>query len=162
MDVLRRYWLWFMGAALFAVWAATAVMSAGTQLLFGIPPWSWAIGLGALIAEGLWQYHRRRMARINQLELEAEGWQRVPHKIGAFDWVCPYCKAKIPDAPEATEQHVDPEWSACAAFTQKREADEKAARIAEAGTPPTVAEFAGVVRGGGAGSIDTIGEADDE
>jgi hypothetical protein len=156
----RRFWVWIGLVCFLAIWIFASVILQGARLLFGIPPWVWPVALFVLAVQGLWSYHTPRMAKIRGLELESEGWTRIrPHQNVDW-WVCPYCRAAIPDLPGATAEHMDLDYSACAAFTKKREDDERAARLGEA--VPTTAEFVAVHPGGGAGAIDTMSDGDDE
>ena len=157
MFEIRHLWavagilLWLV------VWVVAGFLAAPAQMAFGLPPWVWPVGLGALIGQALWQYHTRRMARIHKLELEKEGWQRVTIRSGVTSfWVCPYCRCYLPDAIRSTEEHMDPDMSACAAFTERREQQEQRDRIADAEAPPVTAEFAGVRGSPGAGAVDSM------
>ena len=153
----RRFWVWIGLVAILAIWIFSAVIEQGARLLFGIPPWVWPVALFALAIEALAQYHKRRMARIRGLELADQGWTRLPAHRNMDWWACPYCRAGVPNLPGAADEHMDPDYSACAAFTEQREAEEKAARVY--GSQGTVtAEFAGVHPGGGAGALDSMSD----
>jgi hypothetical protein len=157
----RRFWVWIGLVCFLAIWIFSAVIEQGARLFFGIPSWVWPVALAVVAVESIALYHRRRMARIRGLELESEGWQRIRAHQNMGWWVCPYCRAAIPDIAGAWEDHIDPEYSACGAFTRKRDADERAARLGESAAP-TTAEFVGVTGGrGGAGAIDSMSEGDE-
>lgn len=156
----RRFWVWLGLVIVLAIWIFSSVIEQGARLLFGIPPWVWPVVLSALAVELIALYHRRRMAKILGLELEAEGWQKIrPHQNIGW-WICPQCRTGVPDLPGAAEEHFDPRYSACAAFTQRREEEERTARLDES-VAPIEAEFVGVRGSSGDGSYDSMSEGDD-
>jgi hypothetical protein len=153
----RRFRAWTGLAAVLAVWVFFGVIEQGARLLFGVPPWVWPVALFVLSAEAIAFYHGRRMAAIRGLELEAEGWQRIRPHHNVNWWVCPNCRNPVPDLPGAVEEHIDPQYSACGAFTERREDDERRERM-NGSAAPMKAQFVGVRGSPGAGAVDSMNE----
>jgi hypothetical protein len=123
-----------------ADWAATRVL------------WLCAVLL-VLGFAGLWLYHRRKLAELHELRAEAIGrWRRVGRFV-PWPKACQDCGAVAHDW-KSVRAHGDPGRSACAAYVtslERAEADPGVSRETRSAT---------VGRGTGAGSVDTLTEAE--
>lgn len=78
----------------------------------------------ALVLVPIYLWHRRQMVYYREQWHTGEGWEKMPGFARKDVWACPYCRALVGGLDHA-EEHMDPDWSACAAYLKHLEEAER-------------------------------------
>jgi hypothetical protein len=120
------------------------------------------LGTAILAFTALALHNKRQMAKIHELENDVIGSYRRINRAMNWPKECRYCGSTI-HSWRAARVHGDPDTSACAARWAELEAPRRDEAEPEAAPAAEQTRWITTVktRGGGHGSIDTLGEATD-